>query len=108
MPQQQEFEDPKIILTASLLRQRDEIANLINGNSSASALRAMATLMAQLSIEPEEKALIEAKKELIEHTVFLSADRVMYFFQLINDFLNKTYFADFHKAKPKVKDAGHI
>jgi hypothetical protein len=105
-----EFEDPKIILTTSLLRQKDNIATMINAGAHSNALIAMATLITQLDINPTETKLLEARKALVENMMFSkipSKDTISYF-QLINDYLNATYFADYHKAKPKVSTVGKI
>lgn len=102
-----DFEDPKIILTASLLRQRDIIVAEINNGDAISrskALTGMATLITQLDIDPEETDLVRAKKELVDNTIksVLPASSVMHYFQIINDRLNATYFAEFHgRAKPR-------
>jgi hypothetical protein len=105
-----DFEDPKIILTTSLLRQRDNIVNQINASSSFNALKAMATLVAQFDIESERTELLKAKEELINNTIksTIPPSKVMHYFQLVNDYLNQTYFADFHRAKPKFTETGHI
>jgi hypothetical protein len=105
-----DFEDPKIILTASLLKQRDNIVTLINASSNYNALKAMATLIAQFDIEAERTDLLDARDELIANTIksTIPPSKVMHYFQLINEYLNITYFADFHKAKPKFATEGHI
>ena len=105
-----DFEDPKIILTASLLRQRDVIVTLINSSQNYAALKAMATLIAQMDIDYSRKDLLEAKEELIDNTIksTIPPSKVMHYFQLISEYLNLTYFADFHKARPKIQTEGHI
>jgi hypothetical protein len=108
--QPRDFEDPKIILTASLLRQRDVVVSHINNGLASSAFRSMATLLTQIDIDPGETELLKAEQQLVENTVrsTLPASKVMYYFQQINAYLNKTYFADFHKARPKFGNEGHI
>jgi hypothetical protein len=108
--QTQSFDDPKIILTASLLRQRDSIVNQINSGAFASALKAMATLICQVDFDNSQAQLIKARKELVENTIFnlIPSTKTLYYFQLINDYLNPTYFADYHKAKPKFQTEGKI
>ena len=105
-----DFEDPKIILTTSLLRQRDTIVTLINNSQCYAALKSMATLIAQMDIDTSRQDLIKAKEELIANTIksTIPPSKVLHYFQLISEYLNVTYFADFHKAKPKVTTEGHI
>ena len=110
MSESHDFEDPKIIQTASLLHQRDAIVMMINGGNASNALTAMATLITQFFIDDSETEMLKAKDELVQNTIrcTLPSASVMHYWDLINNYLNRTYLADFHKAKPKVKETGHI
>lgn len=105
-----EFQDPKIILTTSILRQRDGIVAQINAGRNADAFIGMATLLSQLYIEDSEKELLKARRELTENAKrsYLPSVKVMDYFQLMNNYLNCTYFTDYHKARPKFEQKGQI
>lgn len=109
--QTEQFQDPKIILTASILKQRDSIVAHINTGRATDALKGMATLISQLDLDPEKPELTKAREELTKNSMqsYLPSSSVMHYFQLINDYLNLTYFADFHNFRfqnPKPKHIG--
>lgn len=98
-----EFEDPKIILSTSLLRQKDSIVMMLNAGLNSDALKAMATLITQFVIEATETELLKAKENLIQNTRCgtIKSSEIMYYWELLNDYMNRTYFAEYHKAKPR-------
>ncbi len=105
-----EFQDPKIILTTSILKQRDGIVAQINAGANADAYRGMATLLSQLYIEESAQELLQARKDLTENAKrgYLPSTQIMDYFQLMNNYLNATYFSDYHKARPKFETKGQI
>ena len=111
------FEDPKIALTFSLLKQMDYITARFNAfeeedgpdKETVRISLAMATLLRRIVIDDDDKEMVELKKTItltnydtIQHAYIFKA------YDIICNYMNNTYFADYHKAKPKFKTEGHI
>ena len=97
------FEEPKLALTMSYIRRIDEIENLIDNGRAADALKSMCTFINRLKISEGEEALLKAREELNKNQIasFIPSKEVQRYFAMINNYLNDTYFADFHRAKPR-------
>jgi hypothetical protein len=111
------FEDPKIALTFSLLKHMDYITAHLNAleeedGADKETIRAalcMATLLRRVALDPNDKEMWELKKNITFQTyAHLKPNYVYSAYDVINEYMNQTYFADFHKAKPKVTKEGHI
>ena len=111
------FEDPKIALTFSLLKHMDYITARLNAleeedGANKETIRAalgMATLLRRIVLDREDTAMVELKKNItLDSYAHINPQYIFRAYDTINDYMNSTYFADFHKAKPKFKETGHI
>jgi hypothetical protein len=102
-----QFEDPKILFTIKLIEAQDNIFYLFCSLRPQDAARAMAYLLLRLNIPKNEKEMIELRQNLTPST-YTSYMKIENAFSLISDFLNRTYFADYHRAKPKFEDEGKL
>jgi hypothetical protein len=104
-----DFEDPKIILTVKLANEQDYIRALLSEGQNTRAAKHLSILLLGVVIAPDEKEMLELRKKftpLNYHSV--TTNELFKYYELTTDFLNRTYFADFHKPKPKFQDTGHI
>jgi hypothetical protein len=98
------FEELKLALILSYIRRIDEIEDLINNCNFSDALRAMCTFINRLVIPETETELLTAKSDLNRNQQgsFITSSNTQRYFEQINAYLNKTYFAEFHgRAKPR-------
>lgn len=104
---QQQFDDPKIVLTLKIINAQEEISSLLNNGLASKAAKEMATLLLRLDIPKEEKELPKLRILLTPENYHLfSKTQVFKFYSKISEFLNRTYFADFHRARPRFKNDG--
>ena len=98
----QQFEDPKIILTIKIIDAQEEISFLLNNGLTSKAAKEMATLLLRVHIPEDEKEIRALQKQLTPEGYHLATEEEVFRgFALISDFLNRTYFADYHTAKPR-------
>ena len=102
-----QFEDPKIVFTLKLIEAQDNIYFLLCSLKPQEAARAMAYLLLRFNIPKNEKEMLKLREELTPNTYMQYSD-LSQAFALINDFLNRTYFADYHRAKPKFEGEGKL
>lgn len=100
--QQKGFDEPKIVYTIKLIEAQERIAFLLNDSKYGQAAQEIATLLLRIEIPKDETDMQKLKKELTLDTYisFKSQDTNAAFATLCA-FLNRTYFADYHKAKPR-------
>lgn len=104
-----DFEDPKILLTVKLVNEQDYIRAILAEGQNGRAAKHLAILLLGLVIPDEEKEMLELKRVFTPETYHQATLRdILGAYELTTDFLNRTYFADFHKAKPKFKETGSI
>jgi hypothetical protein len=106
---QRDFEDPKIIYTVKLVNETYTIRMLLAGGSMGTAAKHMAILLLGLVITPEEKEMLTIKKDFTPLTYHhADQEEIYHIYETLCDFLNRTYLADFHRARPKFKTEGAI
>jgi hypothetical protein len=101
---QENYEEPKLALTLSFIRRIDDIENLIDNGRFSDALRAMCTFINRIYIIPTRTDVLQIKDDLNKNqkNSYLCASSVQGYFSTINNYMNETYFADFHgRAKPR-------
>lgn len=109
MMQNQRFEDPKITFTIKIINEQEIIADLLNQGKLGTAAKRIATLLLRLNIPTDEKEVTELKNNLNPTNYHLySHEQIFASFITLNEFLNRTYFSDFHKAKPRFGSEGKL
>lgn len=102
MASQQLFEDPKIVLTLKIIEAQEEISYLLNNGFSSKAAKEMATLLLRLVIPDGEKEMLKLRGQLTPENYYVATEQEVFeAYSTINEFLNRTYFADYHAAKPR-------
>jgi len=103
------FEDPKILFTAKLVNEQEFIRQLLNNNHLSIAAKHLATMLLTLQIPDEEKEMKELLKVFTPtNYIEFTTEDLYTAFTLTAAYLNRTYFADFHKAKPKYGSEGKM
>ena len=115
-----DYDEVKINLTISLLKHLERIISRLENLEESGMdtgfhkeiVRAsldIALLLRRVKLEDNEKEMIELKKNItLENYANINPNYIFKAYAVINDFMNDTYFADYHRAKPKYKDEGHI
>ena len=104
-----QFEDPKIFFTIKLIEAQQEISQLLNNGGESEAAREMAIMLLRINIPDNEKEMIALRKKLTPNNYHVfQVEQVYSFYAQINAYLNHTYFADYHRAKPKFEGEGKL
>lgn len=99
--QHQKFDEPKEYYTVLLMQAQERIAFLINESKYGQAAHEMATFLLRVEIPEKEEAMNELSKKLtLESYASFRSQDTNAAFATICGFLNRTYFADYHKARP--------
>jgi hypothetical protein len=92
-----DFQEPKQFNTVALLNQRNHIKILLDNKLHNPALQEMCSLVCEFDLTPKDTQMIEVKKNLMKNyqSPFIQSFEDMMYFNIINDYMNHTYFRGF-------------
>lgn len=100
------FQDPKIVLTINIIHEMQEVSDLLNAGYIASAAKKLLLLMFRLEVPKEGEQLKKIMDVFtIKNYSNFTSDQIIEFYQKTNDYLNRTYYADSRRARPKIKSS---
>jgi hypothetical protein len=104
-----QFNDPKVFLTISIMRQVEEITFYLAQGYDGTAGKAIALLLLQLDIPDDEKEMVQLRKDVTTQNYnTLGRDIIYKAFSLLCEFLNRTYYKDYRRAKPRFGSSGKL
>src|SRR3990172_12485508 len=102
MQDQSKFQDPKILLTYQILDEMQETSDSLNQGEVTKAGKRMAFLLRRIEIADDEKEMRKLHEDLTpQNYLFKSYAFVYDAYEKLNAYLNRTYYADFKRARPK-------
>lgn len=104
-----QFNDPKVFLTLSIMRQVENITFHLAEGADGTAGKETALLLLQLDIPDDEKEMIQLRKDVTTQNYnTLSRDAIYRAYSLLCEFLNRTYYKDYKRAKPRFGSKGNL
>jgi hypothetical protein len=92
-----DFQEPKQFNTIALLNQRNHIKILLDNKLHNPALQEMCSLVCEFDLTAKDKEMIKVKDDLMKNyqTPFIESFQDMLYFDIINTYMNHTYFRGF-------------
>lgn len=104
--QDKSFNEPKIQLTLNIMKQDNEITYHLDNNDEIAAAHDIALLLRRLEINETDTEMINLKKQItLENYDLISEQQIYKAYEIIHDFLNRTYYKGFSNNRPPTRES---
>lgn len=104
-----QFNDPKVQLLSTIVRETQTISDLLNAGYHGSALKRIAVLLMRLDVPSGEKEVLALRSKIsLSNYTSCSYNDLYNAYFTINDFLNRTYFKGWNNIMPRSPETAKV